>query len=90
MSSDCLRDNLRDSGYEFALWMNQWVSESEWVWEGGEKGCEWVSVFEHSDFEMGRWKSCVWYISAYLESYKLDIYVALSGNFVQVKLAQNN
>ena len=68
MSSDCLRDNLRDNGYEFALWMNQWVSESEWVWKGGEKGCEWVSVFEHLDFEMGRWKSCVCGIFQHISS----------------------
>ena len=30
------------------------------------------------------------YISAYLESYKLDIYVAPPGNFVQVRLAQKH
>ena len=92
MSSDCLRDNHRDSGYEFALWMNQWVSEWEWVSLRGRRERVWVSECVWTfRFWNGTLKElCVWYISAYLESYKLDIYVAPPGNFVQIRLAQNN
>ena len=75
-------------------WVSEWVSEWEWVSLRGRRErvwvSEWVCVWTFRFCNEPLKELCIGFISAYLESYKLDIYVAPPGNFVQLRLAQKH